>query len=244
MPSPGLTRLGPRRQRMRNLPDWLTSPRVWLPVPSHAPIWRNDGHRARGESSRIGRSLPSATTKVSAPRGTRTEFPRSSSIRRATIAHPARGERVIVVVEERPPPFERTPSCPRSVQRRRRAGGAGRVRRRAHAAEAWRPRRRCRPSRRPSRAVPGGVRRRPIPAASTSARWSARGRAEGREQFRRYWESAIDVPGPHVDRHGRPRPRQSPAPGRRRHRARAAARSTARCCSSAPTAAISASIAS
>ena len=23
--------------------------------------------------------------------------------------------------------------------------------------------------------------------------------AEGREQFRRYWESAIDVPGPHVD---------------------------------------------
>ena len=46
-----------------------------------------------------------------------------------------------------------------------------------------------------ARAVPGGVRLRlsPRPRLRCGGRLA---HAEGREQFRRYWESAIDVPGP------------------------------------------------
>ena len=79
--------------------------------------------------------------------------------------------------------------------RRRRSGRPRRVRHAAHAGEAGRPGRRCRaqgrssPSfpRRSSSAYPKGL--------DFGARVGSR-TPEGREQFRRYFESAIEVPGP------------------------------------------------
>ena len=66
---------------------------------------------------------------------------------------------------------------------------------------------------------------------------------EGREDFRRYWESSVDVPGPAVDalaaRRGRTASTSSSASSNA-----TAARSIARCCSSGPTARTSASTAS
>ncbi len=67
---------------------------------------------------------------------------------------------------------------------------------------------------------------------------------EGRELFRRYWDSAVDVPGPAVDSLGNTARDTGAVPGHRRRGARRAARSTARSCSSIPTAPCWASIAS
>ena len=132
----GLTRLGTRRPANAELAGVADESDGVIAAAFPCADLLQECRSARVEASWIDDSQPRGRLK-SRPQTYHHKFRRviSTEINDSLSAHEV--ERCIVLIQEAPPPFERTTSGSRSVLRCRRAGGASRVRCRAHAAETW-----------------------------------------------------------------------------------------------------------